>query len=108
MFQSAGLEIIDIAINGKVAVEKYSSFNIKPDVIIMDYRMHIKNGIDAMIDILRIKKSEKIIFASADISVKDKALSLGASAFLIKPFKLQVILDVIKEVVNGVKNKSNL
>jgi two-component system chemotaxis response regulator CheY len=103
LFKSAGFDILESAINGEMAVEKYSNFNIKPDVIIMDYRMPIKNGIDAMIDILQINKQQKIIFASADISIKERALSLGASVFVVKPFNLHIILNVIQELVNGVK-----
>jgi len=94
-----GFEIIDTAINGKDAIEKYTTLEGKPDLILMDHRMPIKNGLDAMVEILKINKKEKIIFASADISVKQKALSLGAVAFLDKPFKMQQLLITIQKIV---------
>jgi len=99
ILSEAGFEIVDIAINGKDAIEKYKEFKIKPDLILMDHRMPIKNGLEAMTEILRINNHEKIILASADVSVKQKAISLGACGFLDKPFKMQELLKTIQQVV---------
>ncbi|KKK92353.1 hypothetical protein LCGC14_2703770, partial [marine sediment metagenome] len=88
------------ALNGKVAVEKFKSFDTKPDLILMDHRMPIKNGLDAMVEILEISNNVKILFASADVSVKKKALSLGACDFLDKPFKMQRLLNTIEKVMD--------
>jgi two-component system chemotaxis response regulator CheY len=101
LLKEAGYEIIATAINGKDALEKYSEMNEKPDVILMDHRMPIKNGLDAMEEILKINKSVKIIFASADVTVKEKAISLGASAFLDKPFKMHELLEKIRNMSNN-------
>ena len=100
MLDGVGFEIIDIALNGKIAVEKYKHFSIKPDVILMDYRMPIKNGIDAMIEILQMNKSEKIVFASADIDIRKEALKFGACGFINKPFGMDEIVSVIEKVMN--------
>lgn len=99
ILKEAGFEIIGTAINGKDAIEKYTNLEGKHDLILMDHRMPIKNGLDAMVEILKINKKEKIIFASADISVKQKAISLGAVAFLDKPFKMQQLLVTIQKIV---------
>ena len=40
----------------------------------------------------------KIIFASADSSIKKKALSLGATAFLTETFKLNDLIKIIKKI----------
>lgn len=99
ILREAGFEILDTAINGKDAIEKYNKFEAKPDLILMDHRMPIKNGLDAMTEILQINMYEKVILASADITVKQKAISLGACAFLDKPFKMQKLLTTIQKVV---------
>lgn len=99
ILKEAGFAIIDTAINGKDAIEKYTNLEGKLDLILMDHRMPIKNGLDAMVEILKINKKEKIIFASADMSVKQKAISLGAVAFLDKPFKMQQLLITIQKIV---------
>ncbi len=101
ILKEAGFEIIGTAINGKIAVEKYKRFKEKPDVILMDHRMPIKNGLDAMIEILTIKNSTNIVFASADINIKERALSLGACAFLDKPFKMQGLITTIKNITEN-------
>ncbi|MFX1313001.1 MAG: response regulator [Promethearchaeota archaeon] len=100
ILKEAGFEIIDTAFNGKIAVEKYKNFQTKPDIILMDHRMPIKNGLDAMMEILKINDHENIIFASADITIKEKALSSGACAFINKPFNMKKLLMTIKEVIN--------
>ncbi len=102
ILREAGFEIIETALNGKVAVEKFLSLKEKPDIILMDHRMPIKNGLDAMTEILQIDGHEKIIFASADISIKQKALSLGACEFLDKPFNMGKLLTIIRKVVNEI------
>lgn len=99
ILRDAGFEIVDTAINGKDAIEKYNNLKVKPDIILMDHRMPIKNGLDAMVEILQINNHEKIIFASADVSVKEKAKSLGACAFLDKPFKINQLLSTIQYIV---------
>ena len=98
ILKEAGFEIIGTANNGRDAIEKYTNLEGKPDLILMDHRMPIKNGLDAMVEILKINKKEKIIFASADISVKQKAISLGAVVFLDKPFKMERLLIIIQEI----------
>jgi two-component system chemotaxis response regulator CheY len=99
ILKEAGFEITDTALNGKVAVEKYISLKEKLDIILMDHRMPIKNGLDAMTEILKIDGHGKIIFASADISVREKALSLGACEFLDKPFNMGKLLNIIQKIV---------
>ena len=100
ILKEAGFEIIETAINGKDALEKYNKLEVKPDIILMDHRMPIKNGLDTMIEILKINHNEKIIFASADLTVKEKAKAIGACAFLDKPFKMQQLLIVIQQIID--------
>ena len=94
----AGFEIIATAFNGKSAIETYHNLKEKPDIVLMDHRMPIKNGLDAMSEILQINNHVKVIFASADISIKQKALKLGACAFLDKPFNMRKLLSIIQKV----------
>ena len=63
-----GYNVIGAAKDGEEAIEMYNSFKIKPEVIIMDHRMPIKDGIEATKEILENSHPNKpiIIFASAD------------------------------------------
>jgi len=102
MLSGVGFEIIDTATNGKIAVEKYREFPVKPDIILIDYRMPIKNGLDAMVEILQLNNSEKIVFASADMDIKEKALELGACDFISKPFGMDDVIGVLNKVLSEI------
>ena len=99
ILENAGFQIIDTAANGEEAVKKYEFLSIKPDIILMDHRMPIKNGIEATKEILEISNHSKILFASADNSIKKLALSVGATSFLEKPFKLKVLIREIERIL---------
>jgi two-component system chemotaxis response regulator CheY len=97
---SYGFNVIGTAKNGLEAVELYKSFLKKPDVIIMDYQMPIKNGIEATREILRISATTKIILVSSDPSVKKLALSIGAISFKIKPCKIDLLINNLKKMLS--------
>ena len=77
----------------------YKSFIEKPEVILMDHRMPIKNGIDTSKELLQINDKIKILFTSADSSIKQEALSLGAFSFLDKPFTIDFLINEIKKAL---------
>jgi DNA-binding NtrC family response regulator len=60
--------------------------------------MPVKNGIDATLEILKIQSDSKVIFTSADNSIKRKALEIGAISFISKPFNVQQLHEEIKRV----------
>lgn len=95
-----GFQVIGLANNGLEATIKFKSFTEKPDIILMDHRMPIKNGIEATKEILSMGESSKIIFASADTLVKDVALSIGASIFIEKPFEIEDLVEKIEYVLS--------
>lgn len=95
-----GFEIIGEASNGEEAVQKFKSFDIKPDVIIMDHRMPVKDGLEATREILKIDPSAQIIIASADMDIEDKARSLGIASFKPKPFSNERLVRNVKKALN--------
>lgn len=95
ILEEIGFDTVECADNGREAIKRFKGNDKKPDLVIMDYRMPIMNGIDAMLRISEIEKSVKFIFASADDSVKESALSKGASAFLKKPFDIDKLHKLI-------------
>jgi len=99
MLKSKGFDIIEKANNGEVAVSIFKSLSEKPDIILLDYRMPVKNGLDTAKEILSFKKKSKIIFASADNSIKNEAISIGASIFLKKPFTHEELITGVNEAL---------
>jgi YesN/AraC family two-component response regulator len=99
LLSAYGFDVIGTAKNGEEAVEMYEKFSVKPDIIIMDHRMPIKNGIEASKEILQINKNAKIIFASADTTIKEIANSIGVFSFKEKPFDNQKLIRNIKKAL---------
>ena len=91
-----GFSVVGIAKNGVEAVETYKSLPERPDVIIMAHRMPVKNGIEATKEILQFDPEAKIIFASADMSIRNQAMSVGAARFNLKPFQIDVLISDIE------------
>ena len=94
-----GHNIVDYANNGEEAIAKFQKFRIKPDLIIMDHHMPIKNGIESMKEILKIDKEAKIIIASGDSTIRETALLNGAVDFKEKPFDFKLFNSKIKNNV---------
>ena len=97
-----GYNVIGSAKDGEEAVKLYKDFKDKPEIILMDHRMPVKNGIEASEEILA-NSSEikpKIIFASADKTIKETALSIGAFSFKDKPFSLERLFKNIQKALN--------
>ena len=94
------IEIVGQAKNGEEAIDLFKKLSKKPDIIIMDHRMPIKSGLEASKEILQINNTTKIIFASADKTVKKQAMSIGAAGFLNKPFTNEKLLKKIDKVLN--------
>ena len=57
-----GHDVVDSASNGKEAIEKFGELPIKPDIIIMDYRMPVLDGLVAMKEILKKLLMQKYYF----------------------------------------------
>ena len=103
----SGFQVLGIANNGDEAIELFKTFEKRPDIIILDYRMPIKNGIDALQAILEIDATSKIIFASADKTIKDEVYQQGAMGFLDKPFTHQKLVDILNSCLNQSKPNDN-
>ncbi|MHA1671515.1 MAG: response regulator [Promethearchaeota archaeon] len=99
MLRTFGFNVLAKANNGKEAIDVFHSLDNKPDVILMDHRMPVKNGIDTTVEILKHNSHSKIIFISADNSIEKEALSIGASRFIKKPFSIERLHEEIYNVV---------
>ncbi len=93
-----GHDVVDSASNGKEAIEKFSELPIKPDIIIMDYRMPVLDGLVAMKEILKKNPHAKVLFVSAEKRVEKEALESGAIGFFTKPTSIRNLLAEIDRI----------
>jgi len=94
-------EVAGIANNGIEAISMFKSFSNKPKVILMDQRMPEMSGIEASNLILQIDSRVKIIFISADASVKEEAISIGAFLFIDKIFTIDELIGAINSAIES-------
>lgn len=99
LFERRGIPVCFVSYDGNEAILKFIACTAKPHIVIMDYRLPTINGIDVSRKILEIDPDSKIIFLSADVSVKEEALSAGAFAFLKKPASIKDITNAIDTVI---------
>ena len=83
--KNAGYEVVGFASNGEEAVELFNQ--LKPDLMLLDITMPLKDGLTALKEIKQIHQDAKIIMISAmaqDIVVNE-AVQYGALDFIEKP-----------------------
>ena len=93
-----GHDVVGSASNGKDAIEKWNQLPIKPDIIVMDYRMPVLDGLVAMKEILAKNPSAKVLFVSAEKRVEQEALEAGAIGFFTKPTSIRTLLTEIDRI----------
>ncbi|WP_310602722.1 ATP-binding protein [Anaerosporobacter sp.] len=96
---------IDVAENGKIAIEMFESNPEKYDVIFMDVQMPIMNGLDASRNIRELSfekaKSIPIIAMTANVFKEDidTCLESGMNDHLSKPIDISMIILKINKYV---------
>ena len=101
MLGEFGIQVLDIATNGKDAVELYQKHY--PNVTLTDMQMPQYDGLYALENIRRIDPDAKVIMVTADLREESENAFLenNASAIVYKPYELKQIMDTINQVVNG-------
>ena len=97
----ADLEIVGEAENGKVAVER--SLVLKPDVILMDIRMPIMDGIAAIRVLAEQAPEIKILVLTTfdDDQYVTQAMAYGAQGYLLKDTPSAELAQAIRSVNQG-------
>ena len=98
LFKERGHRIVGVARNGAEAVTVFERLSTKPEIIIMDYHMPVKNGLEAMKEILHMDSDTKIIFATADPDVERVVFNAGAVGFIHKPFPIRDLITYIEQI----------
>jgi DNA-binding NarL/FixJ family response regulator len=97
------MQVIAHATNAQDAIQQFRIH--KPDVTLMDLRLPDKSGIDTMISIRTEFPDARIIILTTfegDFEVQ-RALEVGARAYLLKSMPPKELVEVIRQVHTGKK-----
>ncbi|WP_042171544.1 response regulator [Paenibacillus gorillae] len=97
--------IFEQARNGKAAVELVSHF--QPDLILMDIKMPIMNGLEAVECIVGDYPDMRFIMVTAydTFDYARKAIKLGVKDYLLKPSKISEIRDTVGRVLKQIEEE---
>jgi two-component system, chemotaxis family, chemotaxis protein CheY len=92
-------QLVAEAKDGVEAVEKFDKE--KPDLLLLDFAMPRKDGESALEEIITKNPKAKVIMitASDNLNTINECMNIGSSAFLLKPFDFDNVLEVISEVL---------
>ena len=100
MLGSIGFEVRE-AVNGELAIREFGKW--RPHLILMDTRMPVMNGLEAIKRIRSSAGGKKVKIVSVTASAFDedrkKAMEIGADDFLGKPFREEALLEKIKALL---------
>ena len=97
------LDMTVIGQAGSVADSLARAAELKPDVVLIDFRLTDGTGADAAAGIRQIRPETRLIFLTREDSdaVRFTALEAGASAFIHKSRAAQDVVDAIRTVARG-------
>ena len=98
-----GLEVVAEAANGEEAIEAYA--RLHPDIVLMDLRMPVMDGLAATRAILADDPNARIIVLTTYDGDEDiyRALQAGAQGYLLKDMFFEELEDAIRKVHAGAK-----
>jgi DNA-binding NarL/FixJ family response regulator len=96
-----GIEVVAQAGTGVEAVERVEE--LAPDVVLMDVRMPVQNGIEATRVIRGAFPSTRIIMLTVSDDEDDlfDAVKAGANGYLLKEVSIEEVADAVRAVVQG-------
>jgi two-component system chemotaxis response regulator CheY len=101
--ECGGYDIIAECSNGREALEKYKE--LRPDLMTMDIVMPEMDGIQALEEVLKFDPAAKIVMVTA-IDQRDalmKAIRLGATDYIVKPFEADRVMSAVQKALGDVK-----
>jgi two-component system, chemotaxis family, chemotaxis protein CheY len=85
--------------NGQEAVDLFRTH--KPDLVLMDITMPVKDGLAALSEIRAMDPNAKVIMCSAmgQKTMIVEAIKSGAVDFIVKPFQTNRVLEGVKKAL---------
>lgn len=99
MLTEAGYEVVGQAADGEAALAL--AFELRPDLVILDVKMPIMDGITAAEQIVAARIAPVLMLtAFSQSELVERARDAGAMAYLVKPFSLPDLVPAIEIAVS--------
>lgn len=102
------MEVIGIAKDGEEAVDMIT--NITPDIVLLDVIMPHLDGIGVLEKMNMIKTDKKpisiMLSAVGQDKITQRAVSLGAEYYVVKPFDIELLIKRIRELKNFIPGQN--
>ena len=98
MLLDAGYNVVGEAANGQSALELVKE--LSPDLVTLDVILPDNTGLAVLKGIRQENQNVKVIMVSAvgQEVIINEAMELGATAYIVKPFSEEKVLDTVKNV----------
>ena len=95
------IQVIATAVNGQDLLQKLTVY--KPDLILLDIRMPIMDGMEAAIEIKKNYPNIKIIMLTmhSDLSIIKEMMDIGIHGYILKNSNIKEIINSIEKVLDG-------
>lgn len=95
----AGFNVVGEATNGAEAFDLANE--LRPDLVILDVVMPVKNGLEAAKAISALKLPLKIVMCTSlgYEPIVEEAIRSGASGYIIKPLSETKVLNTLKSII---------
>lgn len=102
ILKQLGFDRIYEAVNGQEGVDLYKRW--KPELVLMDVNMPVKEGLEALQDIIEYDKDAVVIMASSVASrhAVETSLEIGASYYLRKDLKKEDVVESINRLIEEI------
>jgi two-component system chemotaxis response regulator CheY len=106
MLTDAGYEVVGEAANGQQALEMTNATN--PDLITLDVILPDNTGLDVLKGIRQVNPTVKVVMCSAvgQEVIVNEALESGASAYIVKPFSEEKVLEIVSSALQNSEETS--
>lgn len=68
------------------------------DVLLVDHQLPGTQGIDVVAEVRTDRPALKVVMLTGDRSIRDRAEHLGVDGFLLKPFDVPELIDILRDV----------
>ncbi|OUJ74413.1 response regulator [Hymenobacter crusticola] len=101
MLTDAGYEVVGEAANGQQALEL--ALQTTPDLITLDVILPDNTGLDVLKGIRQEQPDVKVVMCSAvgQEVIVNEALESGATAYIVKPFSEEKVLEIVGGALQG-------